>query len=255
MKILNLSILLFLAFVTFNLCAQTPKQIEDDLLKSFKRIDYYRQQNDGDKIAIANDEFEKKLKIYTEKFPSTLTYSFDALMKEHMDISSSTDGSFRIYSWDTGTGGTMRAFENVFQYGSEGKTTSIIDVPKQEGDYINNYHKMYTFKANGHTYYLTIYLVIGSTKDVGDGIRIFLIENGKLGDAKLIKTHSGLRSDLFYDYDFASVVNIDFDKRPAIRFEDKTNTIYLPLVDGNRNMTNKFILYKFTGQYFERVKN
>jgi hypothetical protein len=50
-------------------------------------------------------------------------------------------------------------------------------------------------------------------------------------------------------------VDIDYERRPRPYFDEKTNTIYLPLVDSNNQMTNKFILYKFTGQYFERVKN
>ena len=235
--------------------AQSSKQIEEDLLKSFKKIDYYSKKNDDEKIQIANDEFEKNLKDYTEKYPSTISYSFDALKKQHLDISNSTDGSFRIYSWDTWTGGTMHAFENIMQYKSAGKVTSIIDRPKKEGDYIHNYNKIYTFINKGKTYYLTVYLDVASTKDVSNGIHIFTIENGKIADAGLIKTRSGVHSDLHYDYDFGSVVDIDFDKRPQPRFEEQTNTIYLPLVDGNRQMTRKFILYKFTGQYFERVKN
>jgi len=255
MKYLNLLLLLFSCLLSPALFAQTPRQIEDDLIKSFKKIEYYSQKNDYKKTAAANDEFETKLKSHTERIPSTLTYPFDVLKKAHVHISTSTDDLFRIYSWDTWTGGTMHAFENVFQFKSGGKTFSILDHPKEEGDYIHNYHKMYTFINNGKAYYLTVYLDIASTKDISNGIHIFSIEGGKLTDAKLIKTHSGLHGDLHYDYDFGSVVNIDFEKRPAIRFDNTTNTIYLPLVDGNRQMTNKFILYKFTGQYFEKVKN
>lgn len=114
---------------------------------------------------------------------------------------------------------------------------------------------MYIFIANGKSYYLTVYLIIASSKDVGEGIHICNIDNGQLTDAKLIKTHSGLHSDLSYDYDFGSVVNIDYEKRPRIHFDNNTNTIYLPMVDDNYKMTNKFIQYKFTGQYFERLKN
>ncbi|MDB5153518.1 MAG: hypothetical protein JWR54_2269 [Mucilaginibacter sp.] len=49
---------------------------------------------------------------------------------------------------------------------------------------------MYTFIANGKSYYLTVYLIIASSKDVGEGIHICNIDNGQLTDAKLIKTHS-----------------------------------------------------------------
>lgn len=252
--------LLLCCFIT-GVFAQTPQQIESDLLKSFKKIDYWNGKRGDttlaayDSLEKANDVFGKRLKRYCEKYPSTISNPFNSLVKEHMDITNSTDGQFRIYSWDTWTGGTMHLFENVMQYRSGQKTVAVLDTPKSGDDYVNNYRKMYTFKANNKSYYLTTYLIIGSTKDVAEGVHFFTIENGKLQDAKLIKTHSGLHSDLSYGYNFFSVVDIAYEKRPTIRFDSAASTIYLPLVDGDQNVTNKFILYKFTGRYFERVKN
>lgn len=262
MKYLNLLLLFFCCLISSSLLAQTSPQIEADLLKSFKKIDYWDQQRSNDttlasydSLDKANNFFAKKLKGYVEKYPSTITHPFKSLVKEHLDISNSTDGLFRIYSWDTEAGGTMHFFESVFQYRYGSKTYAVLDTPKMEGDGRPNYQRMYTFKANGKAYYLACYLTIGSSKDAGNGIHVFTIDDGKLKDAKLIKTHSGLHDDLDYDYNFFSIVDIPFEKRPSIRFESTTNTIYLPLVDGNRNVTKKFIEYKFTGQYFERVKN
>ncbi|MEO6851177.1 MAG: hypothetical protein ABI166_11120 [Mucilaginibacter sp.] len=205
----------------------------------------------SDSLEIANVQFAKKLKSYAEKYPTKITYPFSSLTKENLDISTSADGLFRIYSWDDQTGGTMRYFDNVFQYKSATDFKAIIDTPKSEGDY----QKIYTFKKNGKSYYLAVYLFVESSKYAGNGIHIFTIENGKLADAKLIKTQSGLHDDLNYEYNFGSVVNIDFEKRPNIRFDNSNNTIYLPLVSGKGNVTKRFIEYKFTGQYFERVKN
>lgn len=262
MKHSSLVAVTILCLIASNLIAQTPRQIEGDLLKSFKKINYWDQQRLkdtsmawSDSLEKANDIFGKKLKGYAQKYPATLNYPFSQLIKEHLDISSSTDGLFRIYSWDTWMGGTMHYFENVIQYKAGSRFKAIIDTPKSEGDNRPNYHKMYTFNTGSKSYYLAIYLDIGSTKDVADGIHIFSIENGELTDAKMIKTHSGLRSDLSFEYDFGSVVNIDYDKRPEIHFDNTSNTIYLPMVDGNYKMTNKSIQYRFTGQYFERVKN
>ncbi len=263
MKLINLFIFAFLCIIMVDASAQTPRRIvEEDLDRSFKKIDYWERQRDkdttmawSDSLENANDVFGKKLKYYTEKYPSTIFDPFDSLVKNHMDISTSKDDLFRIYSWDTQTGGTMHFFENVMQYNSGTITKAIIDTPKREGDNRPNYNKIYIFKRNGKTYYLSIFLYIGSTKDMTEGVHIFTIENSKLTDAKLIKTHSGLHSELSYDYDFGSVVNVDFDKRPAIRFDNAADTIYLPLVDGNRKLTKKSIIYKFTGMYFERVKS
>jgi len=264
MKYLNLYLLTLLRFISSSVFAQTPPQIEADLLKSFKKIDYWMEKGRdtsfdtiiaSDSLENANDIFARKLKYYSERNPSLITYPFRSLGKEGPAILSSADGLFRIYSWDTWTGGTMHAFENVFQYKSGGKIVSIIDTVKSDGDYIYCYEDIYPFRANNKTYYLTTYLGIYSSKDSGRGIRIFDIENGRLNnDVKLIKTASGMHGHLYYDYDFFSVVDIPFEKRPRITFDRATNTISLPLVDGNHKVTNKFIQYKFTGQYFERGK-
>ena len=252
---MKLFLLFCCCFIASDLLAQSTKSFEPDLLRSFKKIAYWRdnQYSDTtgtlvDSLANANNVFAKKLKHYSEKFPLSITNSFDSL-KEYLYISTSADGLFRIYSWDTWTGGTMHFFENVMQYKSGTITKAIIDTPKEEGDSRPNYYKMYTFKANGKSCYLAVYLFIGSSIDIAEGIHIYTIEKGKLVDVKLIKTHSGLHGDLSYE------VQTNSYDRPRIHFDSATKTVYLPLVDEDNNFTSKFIQYKFTGQYFERVGN
>src|SRR6185312_16832230 len=122
MKMLNSYLTIFFSLIGLLLHAQTPKQIETDLLKSFKKIKYWDEQlrdtsvNAGDSLYNANNEFGQKLQNYTEKYPATITYTFTLLKNEYLNICSSTDGLLRIYSWDTGGGGTMHEFENVMQY-------------------------------------------------------------------------------------------------------------------------------------------
>jgi hypothetical protein len=258
MKCLNFCVVAFCCLISLNAFAQTPQQIESDLLKLFKKIDYWREKQydttvDVNKrinsLEIANDGFAKKLKFYAEKFPSVIAYPFNALKEDYLDIMTSSDNMFRIYSWDTETGGTMHFFESVMQYKSGSGYKAIIDTPKSEGEAGPLYTQMYTLKTNGKTYYLTIWLFIGSTIDMAEGLHVYTIEKGKLIDANLIKTHSGVHSELSYEAHGNS-----YD-RPKIHFDGAANIIYLPLVTEGHNFTSKFILYKFTGQYFERVKN
>jgi hypothetical protein len=116
-------------FINSNLFAQTPKAIENDLLASFKKISYWENQRYKDtsfkwvgQLEKVNELFGRTLKSYTEKYPSTITYPFNSLKMLYLDISNSTDGLFRIYSWDTLTGGTMHFVKNVFQYKVGDKT-------------------------------------------------------------------------------------------------------------------------------------
>ena len=137
-----------------------------------------------------------------------------------------------------------------------GNATKAILLTSDQDNYIPLYNNLYTFKTSSKTYYLGIYNTVYSTKDAGTGIRVFSIENGKLNsDIKLIKTQSGLKSKIYYSYDFFSVVDIAFELRPTITFDAVTNTIKIPLVNGDGKVTNKFITYKFNGTYFEKVKS
>jgi len=256
-------ILLFVAgcFMSVTSFAQSAKAIEADLLSSFNKLEYWdhlqRKGTNGasDSLETANDVFEAKLKNYTVKYPATITEPFTALKKAHMDIFTSGDGLFRIYSWETWMGGTMRDFSNLMQY-KTGQTTKAVLYTTTADVYVPFYSNLYTFKNGAKTYYLGIYNGIYSTKDVSTGIKIFAIENGKLNDdIKLIKTQSGLRNKLSYNYDFFSVVDIAIELRPTITFDEATKTIKLPLVNSKGAITGKFILYKFNGQYFEKVKN
>lgn len=160
-----LFLLLFIPFITF---AQTPQAIETYLVKAFKRIDYwYAKQGDttsdiltaADSLANANDVFGKKLKYYTSKYPFTLRQTYGPLRKDYLGVISSSDGLFRIYSWDRLTGGTMHFYENVIQYKFQSKTNSILnaDTSGGEGDYVYDYSNVYTVKVGDKTYYLAIY--------------------------------------------------------------------------------------------------
>lgn len=253
MKCLGFYLFIFCILISSNLFAQTPKQIEADLLKSFKNIDRYGDRVDEAKAADVRIEFAKKLRHYTENNTSTLNYPFHSLIKAHLNICGSADGLFRIYSWDTQNGGTMHFFENVFQYKVGEKTRSTLDTPRMEGDSRPFYDKLYTLKTGSKTYYLATTLGIGSTKDYSRSIQIFSIENGKLNDdARIIKTKTGLHSEINYEYDLALT---DDKVTSIIHFDPKTKSIYVPVVLGKGKLTDNYIVYKFTGQYFERFKN
>lgn len=243
--------LLFICFclLSIGVFGQTPKAIEDEMVKSYKKLTYWAVHSKYDSLEKANDVLGFKLKNYTAKSPSTITYPFPLLSKD-LDISTSTDGMFRIYSWDMLTGGTMHFFANVFQYKSKNRTRSFLDTPKGDGDNRPNYYKMYTFKAGNQTYYLAVWLGIGSTKAGMNGVKVFAIVDEKLTDnVKLIKTSTGIHNQLSYEY------NNGWEDKFDINFDSISKTIRVPLLTSNSKPTSKFITYKFTGKYFERVKN
>jgi hypothetical protein len=238
--------------------AQSPKAIEADLLRSFDKIDYWDQKrsdiNAYDSLEKANEVFAKKLKLYTAKYPATLHQSFSLLIKAGLKIVTSPDSVFRIYCWDTSLGGTMRMYQNLAQYKS-GANTSSMYIVTDKGGYEPFYSNLYTIKTSTQTYYLGINTGILSSAYITQQAKIFAIEQGKLNiNAKLIKTNTGLHNSLNVDSDLSSGVNKDVDKQPELTFDPQTQTIQIPLIAANGKVTGKFITYKFTGQYFEKVK-
>src|ERR1035437_7364622 len=98
-----LSITLTLLIITTNSFAQTiaPKEIEQDLLHTSSIILPYYYGN-FDSLFFYSSLFSNKITTYVSKYPSTLSYPFQKLIdSNHCNITTSTDGLFRIYSWDT----------------------------------------------------------------------------------------------------------------------------------------------------------
>lgn len=248
-----------LIFLTIKLLSQTMtvEQIENDLHNTYQKIVSFRNVSKDvawDSLEIENTIFRNKLGQYTSKYPLTLSYEFDSLRKDNIDIIDSEDKILRIYSWDTWFGGTMYDFGNVFQFRSGNKVYSRIayDTTSGEGEYIPFYSEIFTLKANNHTYYLAVFNGIYSTIDASQSIKIFTIENNNLIDSvKLIKTKNGLINSIEVSFDFFSVV--DRPERPLrlIKYDKEKKIIYIPIVYENGKVTDRYILYEFTGKYFE----
>jgi hypothetical protein len=237
--------------------AQTPQTIEADLLKSFKKIAYWDERRGDaggdDSLEHANDEFSSQLQSITKKYPYTINQPFKSVANSGLIITTSDDGSLRIYSWDTALGGTMRKFKNLVQYKSGPITKSIILVT-DSGGYEPFYSGLYKVKTGKITYYIGVNIGILSSAYITQGVKVFAIAQGKLDpNAKLIKTKSGLNNSLDIDSDLSASVNHGIAAQPDLTFDIKTQTIKIPLITAEGGITNKFITYKFNGQYFEKV--
>jgi len=258
MKKILLAILIFCTSTTFG---QDTKKIEKDLLKHLKKINYWAESVDKggsvsptDSLDKENDIFQRKLLSYTAKQPATLTYDFKELQKEHLTIASSADKKFRIYSWDTWLGGTMHNFENVYQFQTGNKVSSkSLSEKRQDGEPESWFSDIFTLGINSRKIYIGYFHAIYSSSSVYQGIKLFDLTNNRLNDeVRLIKTKTGLKNELGFEFDFFSVV--DRKERPVklIYFDNSTKTIKIPVVTSKRKVTNKFLTYKFTGQFFEK---
>jgi hypothetical protein len=215
---------------------------------------YYHEGLPLDSLGFYNHLFDKKMEYYTTHFPATLTYPFDSLIKDGIDIISSGDSLFRIYSWDRCDGGTMHFFDNLFQFASGGKvfTKLFVETESNPGEF---YSQIFTLKANGTTYYLAIGNGIYSGRDCGQSIETYTIENHSLNDSvKLIKTREGLVNSLSIGFNFFSVVNHPERPLRLIKYDSSKKILSIPVVDDNEKVTNRYLLYQFNGKYFQFIK-
>ncbi len=257
--------LLFLggALVTFSCGNQTASAPESKINIPEKeqeliRIDekmmelYY---GDPDSMLYYSNLFSSKLEelLSDEK---TLSYAFNALTKANScRVNTSKDGLFRIYSWDSNLGGTMRAFNVVYQY-QNGKIVKTQRYHSEmEGDPAWYCSDLFTLKTKKNTVYLAITNGIYSSKDIGQSIRAFkLTEKGLNDSIPLFKTKEGIKNSLDAYYDFSSV--IDRPERPVsiIRYDVKKKQITLACVsDEEKVLPNCYTIYQFNGTHFEET--
>lgn len=242
---------------------QNNLQIENELVGAIKEIQNYSAYGsnyDEDKLYKANEAFEGKLLKYT-KNASTLTYKF-AKLNELMLNATSDDGKFRIYSWDTETGGTLHDYSRVYQYqAADGKVYSRADkkATDEDGGAGSFVYDIFTLETVNGKIYIVCSTFIASTNDHYQSANLYKIESDTLEDkVKLIKTASGITDSIGFEYNFFSVEQRRERPIKLISFDKKTKTLKIPIVIEdkefpNGRVTNRFINYKFNGNYFVKV--
>jgi hypothetical protein len=264
------TILLFFGLITNSFSQElNNQQIENDLYSSYQKIVSLKSTEFGDDfdlLAIVNNKFTDKIKKYTSTFPKMLTAKFDSLRKHpNIYIVDSKDKQMRIYSWNTLMGGSRPYFANIFQYKVDSKVFSKVAYNQPytlDGDYNDKnfqnfpfYSQIFTLEANNKTYYLGISNKIHSGQEVSQSIKIFTFDENKLNDSvALIKTQNGFVNTIDFNFNFFNLS--DRPERPfqLIKYDSVKKIISIPTLDNNDNLSENFILYKFTGQHFELLE-
>src|SRR4030095_1629739 len=192
MKSINFLWLLLIPFVS-HLQKQNLKKIELDLLQASNKLFSFYQPYESDSLDKYSEQLRAKTIEALGKNPGTLKYSFQMLIDSNaFEIVTSEDSLFRIYSWDTWTGGTMHFYNIIYQFSHKGKVYTeplVLD----EGDGGAFYSEIFTLKTSAKTYYLAVSNAAFSSKDAVQSIEVFSIENGELKkNVKLIKTDEGM---------------------------------------------------------------
>jgi len=243
----KLFILLTIIFISLRCHAQVTlcDSIDAKLYSEYERIFpfYY---GDFDSLAYYSDMFSDKFNQYLKNEQTSFSCSFKQLSKEtSVRIVKTSDNLLRIYSWNTWLGGTMHNYRNVFQFVSDGKVyTKSFDYG--DGDMGTLYTKVYSVKVKDKICFLAVSLGTIASSDYYRNIRVYSINNNDLIDSvRLIKTQSGLCNSIGLEFRGGE----DND----IKYDDVKKIICIPVVLKNGLMTKRYIKYKFTGQYFEKI--
>lgn len=211
-----------------------------------------------DSLAKYNKELEDLILSFTSKNPKTLNHQFNTKNSD-LNIVTSSDGLFRIYSWNTLEGGTMQYYRNVYQYSVNGKVYSMINVTP-EGDNGYRFYEINDLNASGKHYYLTSSVSVGSSALYYYQAKVFSIENGKLNtNVGLIKTKTGIKNTLGYEVDLSSSSNrnrkdgVEPMDYIELGYDRVNKVILIPLINEDGKVTKSKIKYQLKGKYFEKI--
>lgn len=248
MKRLKFFLLAVCCLSSTSLLAQTPQSIKAELSRLFDKIEYWGEHqydttsnlNLYDSVPDANKRFKSKLEYYTKICPFTFDQDFNSI--ERLKVLKSNDNMLKVYSWDDERGGTMRNYISVIQFKSDNK---LYSTSSKQGLFIN----IYTLKTGNQTYYLLQSFGQAMSSCFGESIQVWTIDKGHLNmKAKLFKTKTGIKNSIGYAY------WLDEKHKGDIKYDSGSKTFYFPLTTPKERLTDNLITYKFTGQYFEKVK-
>lgn len=179
---------------------------------------------------------------------NTFNHSFELLQKENaINLISSADNKLRVYSWNNHLGGTMRFFNQIFQFKSNEQITA--DVHLAEKDPQSYFFKIYTvLNKKNENIYLVISNSILSSKYSVQHINAYKIDTGKLHKIPVFKTKTNTVDQISVEYDFFSVVNRP--ERPVELITLENNILKIALVDDKQNVTSKNLIYEWNGDVF-----
>ncbi len=203
--------------------------------------------------------------------PATLSYPFTKTDKStNISFNTSKDGKVRLYSWDTGMGGTSPAFTSYLQYESGDSAVTDIFVPDGDSRYIcandvrkdgyevydgyevNNLYQIDT--PEGPVYIAIAYFRASSIEGAQLAVA-FRIENGKPVKIDFMvdgKKQNHVGTDYYIPDWYFTTDGLGWDW--VMSLDEKTNTLYVPeRVD--MEMSDRYELYRYENGRIRHIGN
>lgn len=217
-------------------------KIHNDILAAMGNV-----RNDS-LLALSSKQFTDSLIYLIKNYSTTLHYSFEKLQKENaLKMATSADKNLRVYSWDNNSGGSMRFFNQIYQFNANG--TILMKERLALNDAQAYFSKIYTVQnKDNQSIYLIISNSILSSKYSVQHINAYKIGAKNLQSAAVFKTKTNTLDKISVEYDFFSVVHRP--ERPVELITIEDNILKIALVDDNQNVTSKNLIYEWNGGMF-----
>lgn len=211
-----------------------------------------------DSTGFYSSKFSDSIYNLLDNNPATLLYPFRQLRdSSEVYVETGAGNTFRIYSWNTHTGGSMSYFDGIFQW--EGRDSihvrRVMNDEKDPGFFCS---KIYTVTAGGKEYHLAILNGVYSSRDVSQSVAAFTIEGDRLVDSvKIFAAGAKRLNRIDVNFDFFSVA--DRPERPLelITYDEKNKVLYIPVVSEKGEVSAKNLVYelKTDGFVYTGVEN
>lgn len=238
-----------------------PYQKEKEMLKASSPEEY---EYDGEKYLDYAKADKHPLKDWVLNDTATLSYPFtESVKNEYVTVATSADGNLRIYTWDTGEGGTMICWGNIIQY-RDGKKVMAFDKSlgavlhpddsdQLEMDFGSHVDTILTVHAQDGIIYLIDDYFRESSNWGYSSLIALKIEDGKLMETSVLARDGETDSRIGCEHTIAEwyfITNQGDGWDWIFRYDTDNNNLYICTVDSNSCYTDQYDIYHFDGNKF-----
>ncbi len=250
-----LSFLFLIAFGYSN--AQTILDKEKELMSDFKKVKYWNEKLIKDYQQITEDSlddiatiFKNKLLSITSTMPQTMSYNFQGLKNLGVQIIKASDGNFKIYSWEAKTKNGARYIETLYQYKLNRKVFSDLRIKEKETDPGYFCREIFTIRLNMLNTYIALYNGYPGDKNKTLQLKAYeLHDTGFKDEIPFFKTATAFENEINIIFNDPIIKSSEDD---LILYDETKKTITIPVINEEKLLTKRKIVYKFNGRCFEK---
>lgn len=272
MKAYSLLYLSLFSFAALSACkpsaaaqAKKIKEMEKKELKMLKEAKPEISESEGDTIEDYYGTSREGLINWVLTDTATLSYPFTrSIEKNYVTIATSDDNLLRIYSWNTGLGGTMIRWDNLVQYKSGDEVKSAHhsldmqlhpqDSTESEIDYCSLIDTIYTRPCTDGS---MLYIAYSYFRISGDyslrSLVAMQIEDGKLVAAPRFVRQGKRTDNLRLEHtvgDWYFLSNLGEGWNWLFQYDEKTQNLYVATTDSINSLIDRYDIYHFNGTDF-----